>query len=58
MTIVSMIVARWLAEHTDDAPVPDVDGMLRFCHDQFGSVPSQAQAIAARNALLAVRGGR
>ena len=47
-----------MAEHTDDALVPDVDGMLRFCHDQFGSVPSLAQAIDVRRALLALRGGR
>lgn len=56
MTVVSMIVARWRAETFTDTPIPDVDTLLRFCFEQFGSTPSVSQALAVRKTLLALRG--
>ena len=55
MTVVSMIVARWRAESFTDTPIPDVDALLRFCDEQFGSTPSVSQAVAVRRTLLALR---
>lgn len=56
MTVVSMIVARWLAVHgtpTRDA-VPMSDALVAFCHEQFQQVPSQNVAVNARLALVAL----
>ena len=55
MTVINMIVARWLAEHATDTPIPDVDALVCFCFDHFGNTPSTSQAVAVRRTLLALR---
>lgn len=56
MTVISMIVARWLAERgtPERNAVPTADALVAFCHEQFQQVPSQNVAVNARLALVAL----